>query len=205
MGEITLGKLPMLTYTAFHHHDLLATGPLEKVALACRAADQAGQHGVLLFSDDTGRQVDLDLSGSEAEVLARLPAWQARYETPAQPQAETSDAPRGRGRPALGVVAREVTLLPRHWDWLAQQPGGASVTLRKLVENARRVPNPMAERKRQQERVYRVLTALAGDLLNYEEAIRALFANDRPRFAELTAGWPKDIRSYASGLWEHKS
>ena len=189
------------TYTAFHHHQLLARGSLEAVALACHRAGGTAAHDLLIFSDETGRQVDVDLSGSPEEVKSRLPAWRARFETPAAATAKSPE-PRGRGRPALGVVAREVTLLPRHWDWLMSQPGGASVALRKLVEEARRAPNPAALRKLTQERVYRFLSGLAGDFAAYEEALRALFAHDRPHFEGLTAAWPADIRTHALALWD---
>src|SRR3546814_13839563 len=108
-----------------------------------------------------------------------------------------AEAPRGRGRPKLGVTAREVTLLPRHWDWLAAQPGGASVALRKLVEQAMR--DDRQTRRAAQEAAYRVMTALAGDLPGYEEAIRALFAGDRPRLENHTAGRQADRRDDENG------
>ena len=114
--------------TAFRGNTLLASGPLAEVAMAVKQAlEQGTSEPVLTFDDATGRVIDLDLRGSEADIIARL--------SPPQP----ANAPaRGRGRPKLGVVAREVTLLPRHWEWLAAQPGGASVTLRRLVDEARR-------------------------------------------------------------------
>lgn len=105
---------------------------------------------------------------------------------------------RGRGRPKLGVVAREVTLLPRHWEWLAAQPGGASVALRKLVEEARRSQSGRA--RQAQERAYHFMNAMAGDLPGFEEATRALFAGDREGFAERIAGWPTDVREHAAWL-----
>ena len=108
--------------------------------------------------------------------------------------------PRGRGRPKLGVVAREVTLLPRHWDWLSSQPGGASVTLRKLVDDARRTYPGKDQRRHAQEAAYVFMSAIAGDLPSFEEATRALFANNRQRFSELVGAWPQDIASYASRL-----
>ncbi|WP_107313666.1 DUF2239 family protein, partial [Burkholderia metallica] len=107
---------------------------------------------------------------------------------------------RGRGRPKLGVVSREVTLLPRHWEWLAAQPGGASVALRKLVEDARRT-HAAADRLRDaQTRAYHFMSAMAGDLPGFEEAARALYANDPARLAELVAGWPEDVRDHALAL-----
>jgi hypothetical protein len=108
--------------------------------------------------------------------------------------------PRGPGRPKLGVVAREVTLLPRHWEWLNAQPGGASVALRKLVEEARR-GNESKDRMRQaQDALYRFMSTLAGDEAGFEEASRALFAGDRKLFMALIQLWPKDVRSHAERL-----
>ena len=157
---------------------------------------------MLIFNDRTGHQVDLNLSGTDEEVVAR-------HAPPPQlspiPQSRTTppEAPRGRGRPKLGVVPREVTLLPRHWDWLAAQPGGASVALRKLVEQARR-DNEVRDRKRErQEAAYLFMCSLAGNLPGFEEATRALYADDRKRYAEQVASWPEDVRNYASRLaWE---
>lgn len=179
----------LTTTTAFIGHRLLAAGPLQHVALAVKAAGEATEP-IMVFKDTTGTVIDLDLRGSDEEILQRL-----------EP-APTSE-PRGRGRPRLGVVAREVTLLPRHWDWLNAQTGGASVALRRLVEEARRAL-PEKERKRQsQEAAYRAMSALAGDLPDFEEASRALFADDAARFAALVAGWPEDIFRYVQRLAWH--
>ncbi len=179
--------------TAFDGERRIASGPLPEVALKVKAAIEAGAAGpVLAFDDDTGRVIDIDIRGSAAEVVARLPL--------AGPTVEASGAPRGRGRPKLGVVAREITLLPRHWDWLAAQPGGASVALRKLVDEARRAGGDTDRRRKGQESAYRFMTAMAGDLSNYEEATRALFAGDRQRFDALVADWPRDIGEHAVKL-----
>ena len=129
---------------------------------------------VLVFEDASGRQVDLPLELPAAELLRHL--------VEPMPMPPTTAAPRGPGRPRLGVVAREVTLLPRHWDWLAAQPGGASVALRKLVDDARKAAAGGDRRRASQEAAYRFLQALAGDLPLYEEACRALFAGDIRRF-----------------------
>lgn len=138
---------------------------------------------LLVFDDETGKQVDVDLREPPLEPEAKAPVTELR----------------GRGRPKLGVVAREITLLPRHWDWLNGQPGGASVALRKLVDQARR-DNVAIDRQREaREAAYRFLSAMAGDLPGFEEATRALFADDRARFGELLARWPKDIARHA--LW----
>ena len=167
--------------TAFEGVRRIASGPLTYVARAVRTVAQAG-FPVLIFDDGTGRQVEVDLRGSEEQVLARL--------APA-PQ-------RGPGRPKLGVTAREVTLLPRHWDWLATQPGGASVALRKLVEEAMR--SPEAAIRQAQDIAYRFMAGLAGDLGGYEDANRALFATDEAAFTHHTQAWPADVRDYAREL-----
>jgi hypothetical protein len=151
---------------------------------------------VLAFDDATGTQIDFDLRGTDADIAARL---EKRF-----PDAR-ADAPRTPGRPKLGVVAREVTLLPRHWEWLAAQPGGASVTLRKLVEEARRSgPTSAAKLRGLHERAYRFMSAMAGNFPGFEEASRALFGNDMPRFTELIAGWPKDVREHLVRLCDHR-
>jgi hypothetical protein len=177
-------------FTAFLGLKRLASGPLRDVALAAkRAVDRGAQQPVLIYNDTTGRAIDIDSRGSDAEVLARL----------ASPS-PSATAVRGRGRPRLGVVAREVTLLPRHWQWLGAQPGGASVALRKLVETARR-SNQVADRHRtKQEAAFHFMSAMAGNLPNFEAANRALFAGERERFEELIGGWPRDIREHSSML-----
>jgi hypothetical protein len=113
-----------------------------------------------------------------------------------EPETDAPAEPRGRGRPKLGVVAREVTLLPRHWDWLGAQPGGASVALRKLVEDARRANGDRDRQRAARDAAYHFMSTMAGDLPGFEEASRALFADDRRRFAELIADWPVDIRDH---------
>lgn len=181
-----------LRCTAFAGPARIASGELRHVALKARLAHAAGGR-VLVFEDASGRQVDLPLELPEGELLRRLGH--------AEPMPEPALAPaRGPGRPKLGVVAREVTLLPRHWDWLAAQPGGASVALRKLVEDARRVSANGDRRRAAQESAYRFMQAMAGDLPGYEDATRALFAGDVARFEERTAHWPEDIREHASLL-----
>ncbi len=176
-------------FTAFIGSRRLATGSLDQVALAAKkAVDRGTQQPVLIYNDHTGRAIDIDSRGSDTEVLARL----AR---PASPS-----LPRARGRPKLGVVAREVTLLPRHWQWLGSQPGGASVAIRKLVETARRTNQEIDQRRQRQEAAYHFMSAMAGNLAHFEEASRALFANDRERFNRLVADWPSDVRDHAEKL-----
>lgn len=177
--------------TAFEGQTLLRAGPLAEVALAARAAVERNTGGpVLVFDDTTGRVVDLDLRGGDAEIVARL----------ARPDATEPAEPRGRGRPKLGVVGREVTLLPRHWEWLAEQPGGASVALRKLIDEARRAGSAAQRQRAAREAGYRVMSAMAGNLAGFEEASRALFAGDRARFEQETAAWPADLRGYVTRL-----
>jgi hypothetical protein len=182
-------------YTAFEGDRLIAAGELVPVALGVKAVLDRGERGpVLIFDDATGAQVELDLRGTAEDVLRRLarPA-----EAPPAPDAE---APRGPGRPRLGVVAREVTLLPRHWDWLGEQPGGASVALRKLVEEARRANEGKDRARRAQEAAYRFMSAMAGNAPGFEEAMRAFYRGDRARFDALVEAWPPDVRDHARRL-----
>jgi hypothetical protein len=179
--------------TAFDGERRLAGGPLIDVAMAVKAAAAAGAEGPLLaFDDATGAVIDLDLRGSRAEIAARFVA--ASNQPPG--------APRGRGRPKLGVVAREVMLAPRHWEWLAAQPGGASAALRRLVEEARRSSGAEDRQRMAQEAAYRFMAAMAGDLPGFEEATRSLFAKDRARFERYIGQWPSDVGAYAIKLAE---
>jgi hypothetical protein len=178
--------------TAFQGRKRLASGPLAQVALAVKdGIERCPDRPILVFDDATGEQVDLDLRGTEAAILARLAS--------AGPGA-AEQAARGPGRPRLGVVAREVTLLPRHWDWLNAQPGGASVALRRLVEAAR-TANAAGDKVRlARQATDRFMAAMAGDEPGYEEASRALYAGDRARFEAETAAWPTDVRDHARRL-----
>jgi uncharacterized protein len=152
-----------MTYAAFSGFDRLAAGSLAEVYNVCRHDPAA-----LIFDQETGRVVDVD---------------------PRFPPGEEVSKP---GRPKMGVVAREVTLLPRHWDWLATQPGGASVALRKLVEEASR--NRKAQQRARRDAAYRFATALVGNAPGYEEAMRALYAGHGEDFAAHIEAWPKDVR-----------
>ena len=194
--------------TAFEGSRLLLSGPLVEVALAVKAAMAwEAADPILTFDDATGRVIDLDLRGSKAEIIARLSQSQPTRTTPSpspQPDAvEEATAPkeaRGRGRPKIGVIGREVTLLPRQWEWLAAQPGGASVALRRLVDEARRNTGAVHETRAAQERAYHFMLAMAGNLPGYEEATRALFSSDRTRFEQHIAEWPSDIAAHAIRL-----
>lgn len=165
----------MTTYTAFAEDSWLATGPRRHIVETLRdmpAPERASD--ILIFDDETGRQIDFDLRELD--------------EPPAPPK---------RGRPKLGVTAREVTLLPRHWDWLAGQQGGASAAIRRLVDDARKAGKTDRQRI---DAAYHFLSAIAGDKPQFEDAIRALYANDRERFGLLSEGWPSAIRDHALGL-----
>jgi uncharacterized protein len=185
------------TFTAFEGQQRLASGPIDEVALAVKGNTRPNSSPIAIFNDATGRAIDLDLRGTTDEVLARLPRPALAA---AEPNAAPADEPRGRGRPKLGVVAREVTLLPRHWEWLSAQPGGASVALRKLVEQARRANGDADRSRAARDAAYHFMSAMAGNLANFEEASRALFADDRRRFAGLIASWPADIRDHVVKL-----
>lgn len=184
------------TYTAFLGARRLAGGAPGEVALAVLRANARPGAAVLVFSDATGSQVELDLRGGEAGVRARYPAGPAQAGATAPGPAPS----RARGRPRMGVVAREVTLLPEHWEWLTSQPGGASVALRKLVHQAMRAGAGREKQRRAQERSYKVMVALAGDRPGFEEAARALFAGDLERMRGLADAWPRDIRDHVLRL-----
>ncbi|MCC4231661.1 DUF2239 family protein [Sphingobium soli] len=163
------------TLTAFAGELWIATGDRGEIRAALQAMGDDAQN-ILLFDDRTGRQVDIDLEDS------------------------VSQAPRGRGRPKLGVQAREVTLLPRQWDWLAQQSGGASAVLRRLVDDARKAEAGPTSPRAAMDAAYHFTTAMAGDQPGYEEAIRALYAKDAARFTALSRNWPSGIRDHALAL-----
>ncbi|PVM89402.1 DUF2239 domain-containing protein [Caulobacter radicis] len=180
-----------MTYALFESGARLAAGDKLAVALAAQAVVNERPGAPILIFDPDGRQVDFDLRGSPEDLAARL--------APAEVEPE---APRGRGRPKLGVVAREVTLLPRHWDWLASQPGGASVALRKLVEAARREAEAPDRQRRARDAAYRFASAAAGDAPGFEAAMRALYAGDREGFEAGLAQWPADVAAHARELAE---
>src|ERR1700691_6298560 len=185
-------------YIAFEGDRRIASGDLYEVARAAKQMlDRRDDTFILVFDDASSGPVEIDFRGTVEEVLARLPD----ASTPVASD-DVPSAPRGPGRPKLGVVAREITLLPRHWDWLAQQPGGASVAIRKLVEEARRTGEDKNRLRQAREAAYRFMSVMAGNRPHYENAIRALFAGDPARFEQLIAGWPADVRDHASRLAE---
>ena len=182
--------------TAFAGKRKVAAGSLHAVAQTLKElVSREPDAQILIFNDDNGQQVDLNLQGSLAEVLQRLPQLREQVKEIAVPA-----TPRTAGRPRLGVVAREITLLPRHWEWLATQPGGASVALRKLVEHAQRGNKAVDEQRQARETAYRFMSALAGDEAGFEEASRALFAGQRAAFLTQVATWPADVREHVLRL-----
>jgi len=177
---------------AYADHRCLAAGAPADVARALTAIPDAVRGGQVVVLDSvTAEPVELDLRGTPDQAANRADAAEAAR--------TAAPAPRP-GRPRLGVTAREVTLLPGHWDWLGAQPGGASVTLRKLVDAARRRTHADDTTRRCQDRAYRFLSAVAGDLPGFEEATRALYAWDLARLREQTAGWPPDVRSHLQAM-----
>jgi hypothetical protein len=181
-----------MPYTVFHEQRLIANGPLAEVAAAIEAVAGRTPSGIQIFDDTTGQPVELDLRSGASSAVA---GYGGRSAEPAPEPSRN-----GPGRPRLGVVAREVTLLPRHWEWLSAQRGGASAALRRLVEEAQRAGAPADRARTAQQALHRILTALAGDLPGYEDALRALYARDDGRFDVLISVWPPDIADYVSRL-----
>lgn len=185
---------PSLRCTAFSGPFRIASGELRHVAMKAKQAwDSGPSRPIHVFDDASGKLVELPLELPAGEFLRHVTQ-------PALPAEPAPKAVRKPGRPRLGVVAREVTLLPRHWDWLAAQPGGASVALRRLVEEARKVSAGDDRRRAAQEAAYRFMQAMAGDEAGFEDAARALFAGDIGRFEAGIASWPDDVREHASWL-----
>jgi hypothetical protein len=190
---------PDVLRIAFEGDRRIAAGDLREVARAAKEAlERSKDASILIFDGATSEPVELDLRGTLDDVMARLPADRA---APGARGIEPEVAPnRGPGRPKLGVVAREITLLPRHWEWLARQTGGASVALRKLVDEARRNGEDRDRVRAAQDAAYRFMSVMAGNRPHFEDAIRALFASEPVRFEQLIAAWPADVRDHASRL-----
>jgi hypothetical protein len=176
------------SFTAFAGYRRIATGRLAEVVTGAKSAVDRGD-AVLIFDNATSQQVEIDFRGTEADVIARLGF-----------RSDVSASARRAGRPKLGVIGREVTLLPRHWDWLGKQPGGASVTLRRLIDMERKASSFNDLARSCAEATYRFMHATAGDFPHFEEATRALFAADRDAFVRLTDAWPVDVRDHARWL-----
>ncbi len=184
------------TYTAFSGTKLLLSGDIKSIVLESKKHLDSGDNAALLIFDDrTGKQVDFDLRGTPEDVLRKLPAH------PLFTPKEEATTPRtGPGRPKLGIVCREISLLPRHWEWLEQQPQGASGTLRKLVEEAKRRDPDKEHARKARDAAGNFMWAMSGNLPGFEEASRALYAGDVNKLEELTKEWPKDVRDYAMRL-----
>lgn len=185
-----------IPYLAFEGDHCIASGDLRTVARAAKETLARRKDAAVLVFDSASGPIDIDFRGSVDDVMARLPDADAAVL--AEDAAVT--APRGPGRPKLGVVAREVTLLPRHWEWLAQQSGGASVALRRLVDEARRANKDKDRIRQAREAAYRFIAAMGENKPHYEEVARALFAGDAERFQAWTAAWPADVRDHARRL-----
>ena len=192
-----------ISCTAFKSNRCIASGNLVEVAKKVKETiDHDGEGSVLIFDDLNSEIIELDFRGTMEDVLKRLEKPTPRSASTSEPLTTDQGPTRRPGRPRLGVVSREVTLLPRHWEWLNCQPGGASVALRKLVEAARRVNRDRDKVRHSQEVTYRFMSAMAGNLPGFEEATRALFAKNPERFKDLIDSWPGDIRNHARKLAE---
>lgn len=179
-------------YTAFDGPDRLLRGTLPEVVLKIKKRlGKAENSSILIFSDSTGKTIDFNFQGTEKDVLKRLEVYVSQ---------EESKASLGPGRPKLGVISREISLLPRHWEWLATQPGGASAMIRKLIEEAKTKSSSNVGVKQVQERVYRFMSVIAGDLIGFEEALRALYKANRKDFLLNIQDWPRDVKSHAIEL-----
>jgi hypothetical protein len=207
-------------YSAFEGRSRIASGEFCDVALAAkvaidRAADQTPVPPVLVFDDASGETIEFDWRGSLRSFGSKVKALERERATMRGDITETAgmqapgdassatpspDTARGPGRPRLGVVAREVTLLPRHWDWLASQPGGASVALRKLVDAARRATESQDRVRKVRAAAYRFMSTLMGNAAGFEEACRALFAGDKAAFDTHTVDWPADVRLHLGAM-----
>lgn len=200
-----MGERNPIDCTAFNGHRRIASGNLLKVASKVKEViDLDEQASILIFNNSTSELVEVDFRGSMQDVLERLKSATEERTFAANSSSDTDQrSPRGPGRPKLGVVSREVTLLPRHWDWLNRQPGGASVALRQLIEEARRINSDKDIVRQSQEVAYRFMSAMAGNFPGFEEATRALFAGDYVRFNSLVESWAVDIRDHARKLAEN--
>ncbi len=196
-----MGGRELIRCTAFLGSRRIASGEMAKVVMQVKEIiDRGEEELILIFDDLTSEVIEVDFRGTINEVLKRLEKPAAEGGSPATPVNADQNVPRGPGRPKLGVVSREVTLLPRHWDWLNSQPGGASVALRKLVDEARRSYSDRDKVRHSQNAGYKFMSAMAGNLAGFEEATRALFSGDSERFDSLVASWPTDVRDHAQKI-----
>lgn len=184
------------TFTAFVGNKQIASGDLQTMILEVKKCLDKGEiNPVLIFEDQTGIQIDFDFRGTPEEVLARLSSHPRFIPTDTPEKSKT-----GPGRPRLGVVSREVSLLPRHWEWLDRQPGGVSVALRKIIEEARKSGRGKELARQARDAAGKFMWTMAGNLPDFEEASRALYALDQERFVGFIREWPVDIRKHLERL-----
>jgi len=189
------------SFIAFEGSRRIASGNLQDVALKAKEIlDRDVNASVLIFDEVTSRPIEVDFRGTAEDVLGKLPPTTSVDASPDGPIEPVPAVPQAPGRPRLGVVAREVTLLPRHWEWLNDQPSGASAALRKLVEAARHQNAAKDAQRHAQESAYRFMYTMAGDEPGFEEAMRVFFRGDSKPFKELTQSWSADVRDHARKL-----
>ncbi|MEZ4820468.1 MAG: DUF2239 family protein [Bdellovibrionota bacterium] len=182
------------SYTIFDQNQIIAQGTLPEVIWSAREKlNQKKASSILIFCDQTGNTMNFTLDASKDAIEKQLVPYTKIIESNVQ---DTKSV----GRPKLGVVSREVSLLPRHWEYLASQSGGASASIRRLVEQSQKNQAQSLDIKQQQERCYRVMTTIAGNLDGYEEALRALYKQQKDLFAKHTRSWPKDVKKYLKTL-----
>lgn len=180
------------TYTAFMGTNFFGQGLLSEIILKIKKhIGSSDNTNILIFSDLTGKAIDFNFQGTTSDVQKRLDIFVSEG---------TTQLSTGPGRPKLGVISREISLLPQHWEWLATQPGGSSAVIRKLIDEARKKSEGSLSIKQIQERVHRFTTAMAGDLQGYEEALRALYRKDEDQFLIHMGSWPQDIRDHVINL-----
>jgi len=189
----------LASYYVFVGDKLVFEGELAEAALAVHGLSEAREQKAVIFQGNTGTELDLDLRGTATEVGKRYPS-SASTEPGPEAEPEPDPEPRKRGRPKLGVVGREVTLLPRHWQWLDTQRGGASAALRRLVDESRKANSGDDAARAAQVRTQRLLTTLAGNEPGFEEALRSLYARDAKGFAAHTQMLSADVVRIAN-LW----
>lgn len=181
--------------TAFGGTKKIASGDVMDVALKVKKfLTNDAKVQILIFDNVTSDQIEIDFRGTAENVARRLESLLVSVDDKDEYRKS------GPGRPKLGVSAKEVTLLPDHWEWLARQAGGASATLRRLVEEAKKKNHGKDLIRQAQESTHKFMTAMAGDLPHYEEALRALYAGDAKMFAKKVADWPRDVKAHALGL-----
>lgn len=172
---------------AFSGDIKISSGPILKVAEATKKhLIKKPNSDIQIFDHDTGQFLEVDFRGSLSQVVERMKK-SFIIET---------EKIRGPGRPKLGVVSKEITLLPKHWDWLNLQANGASGSIRKLIDEAMKRNVAKDELKRSQNSVYKFMTIMAGNYPLYEEALRAFYANDNAKFKYIITNWPKDVRDH---------